>query len=68
MRAATAGPLPVLDVVVTVFNGERDLKPCAHRLAAHLAGEMPFLLARVRGGAPLDTVRSRLARTPLEAR
>ena len=38
----TAGPSPVLDVVVPVHNEERDLRPCVRRLHAHLAANFPY--------------------------
>ncbi|GAA4842118.1 bifunctional glycosyltransferase family 2/GtrA family protein [Actinomycetospora corticicola] len=33
---------PVLDVVVPVYNEERDLGPCVERLHAHLAAAFPY--------------------------
>ncbi|HEX3788752.1 MAG TPA: bifunctional glycosyltransferase family 2/GtrA family protein [Pseudonocardiaceae bacterium] len=33
---------PVLDVVIPVYNEERDLEPCVRRLHAHLAAHFPF--------------------------
>lgn len=33
---------PVLDVVVPVYNEERDLGPCVRRLHAHLTGAFPY--------------------------
>ncbi|MEJ2867057.1 bifunctional glycosyltransferase family 2/GtrA family protein [Actinomycetospora sp. OC33-EN08] len=33
---------PVLDVVVPVFNEERDLGPCVQRLHAHLTAAFPY--------------------------
>jgi len=36
------GDHPVLDIVVPVFNEERDLAPCVRRLYAHLAGSFPY--------------------------
>lgn len=36
------GDTPVLDIVVPVFNEERDLGPCVRRLYAHLAGSFPY--------------------------
>jgi putative flippase GtrA len=48
-RQAAAGRIteqrrfaPVLDVVVPVYNEERDLGPCVHRLHAHLTEHVPF--------------------------
>jgi putative flippase GtrA len=37
------GETPVLDVVVPVFNEERDLAPCVRRLHKHLSTEFPYL-------------------------
>jgi putative flippase GtrA len=36
------GDHPVLDIVVPVFNEERDLAPCVRRLYAHLRGSFPY--------------------------
>jgi putative flippase GtrA len=36
------GDHPVLDIVVPVFNEERDLAPCVRRLYAHLSGGFPY--------------------------
>jgi putative flippase GtrA len=36
------GDTPVLDIVVPVFNEERDLAPCVRRLFAHLTGSFPY--------------------------
>ncbi|WP_133903685.1 bifunctional glycosyltransferase family 2/GtrA family protein [Actinophytocola oryzae] len=36
------GDLPVLDVVVPVFNEERDLAPCVRRLHEHLVESFPY--------------------------
>jgi putative flippase GtrA len=36
------GDHPVLDIVVPVFNEERDLAPCVRRLYAHLSGSFPY--------------------------
>jgi glycosyltransferase involved in cell wall biosynthesis len=36
------GEAPVLDIVVPVFNEERDLAPCVRRLHAHLARSFPY--------------------------
>jgi putative flippase GtrA len=36
------GDTPVLDIVVPVFNEERDLAPCVRRLFTHLAGSFPY--------------------------
>jgi putative flippase GtrA len=38
----TGGPAPVLDVVVPVFNEERDLEPCVRRLHRHLTDHFPY--------------------------
>lgn len=37
-----AGPRPVLDVVIPVFNEEADLEPCIRRLHAHLADHVSY--------------------------
>ncbi|MCX5112393.1 bifunctional glycosyltransferase family 2/GtrA family protein [Streptomyces sp. NBC_00378] len=39
---ATHHPEPVLDVVVPVFNEERDLEPSVRRLHAHLCETFPY--------------------------
>lgn len=39
---ATDGAAPVLDVVVPVFNEERDLAPCVRRLHDHLVAGFPY--------------------------
>ncbi|GLZ37361.1 sugar translocase [Actinokineospora sp. NBRC 105648] len=39
---ATAGPAPVLDVVVPVHNEELDLEPCVRRLHEHLKTHFPY--------------------------
>ena len=36
------GAAPVLDVVVPVYNEERDLEPCVRRLGRHLLTEFPY--------------------------
>src|SRR6476469_10173519 len=36
------GDHPVLDIVVPVFNEERDLAPCVRRPYAHLSGSFPY--------------------------
>jgi putative flippase GtrA len=36
------GDSPVLDIVVPVFNEERDLGPCVRRLHTHLSGAFPY--------------------------
>jgi len=36
------GDVPVLDVVVPVYNEEDALRSCVERLHAHLAGSLPF--------------------------
>nr|WP_256788030.1 bifunctional glycosyltransferase family 2/GtrA family protein [Frankia sp. AvcI1] len=35
-------PLPVLDVVIPVYNEETDLGPCVRRLHAHLRDSFPY--------------------------
>ncbi|MGG8405699.1 glycosyltransferase [Streptomyces sp. 12297] len=40
--AATGEQPPVLDVVIPVFNEEKDLGPCVRRLHAHLARTFPY--------------------------
>ncbi|WP_207634329.1 bifunctional glycosyltransferase family 2/GtrA family protein [Candidatus Frankia alpina] len=35
-------PLPVLDVVIPVYNEENDLAPCVRRLHAHLRDTFPY--------------------------
>ncbi|MFC4147817.1 dolichyl-phosphate beta-glucosyltransferase [Micromonospora mangrovi] len=42
VRARPATPTAVLDVVVPVFNEERDLGPCVRRLHAHLTAHFPY--------------------------
>ncbi|EOD67571.1 bifunctional glycosyltransferase family 2/GtrA family protein [Amycolatopsis vancoresmycina] len=37
-----AGPHPVLDVVIPVYNEETDLEPCIRRLHAHLAEHVSY--------------------------
>ncbi len=39
---ATHHPEPVLDVVIPVFNEERDLEPSVRRLHAHLCENLPY--------------------------
>jgi len=39
---ATNGDTPMLDVVVPVFNEERDLGPCVRRLHEHLTDSFPY--------------------------
>ncbi|MCX5266029.1 glycosyltransferase [Streptomyces sp. NBC_00199] len=41
LPAATAGT-PVLDVVIPVFNEEKDLQPCVQRLHDHLTRTFPY--------------------------
>ncbi|MCZ7459344.1 bifunctional glycosyltransferase family 2/GtrA family protein [Streptomyces sp. WMMC940] len=41
LPVGTAGP-PVLDVVIPVFNEEKDLEPCVRRLHDHLAATFPY--------------------------
>lgn len=38
----TAADAPVLDVVIPVYNEEKDLEPCVLRLRDHLAGTFPY--------------------------
>jgi putative flippase GtrA len=38
----TDGRAPVLDVVIPVYNEERDLEPCVRRLHAHLSTRFPY--------------------------
>jgi putative flippase GtrA len=40
--AATRLDVPVLDVVVPVYNEEIDLEPCVRRLHAYLTGQFPY--------------------------
>jgi putative flippase GtrA len=37
-----AGPAPVLDVVIPVYNEEADLAPCVRRLHHHLTTTVPY--------------------------
>jgi putative flippase GtrA len=39
---AAAGPAPVLDVVIPVYNEEADLAPCVRRLHHHLTSSVPY--------------------------
>ncbi|MYV62923.1 glycosyltransferase, partial [Streptomyces sp. SID4931] len=39
---AAASAVPVLDVVVPVYNEEKDLHPCVVRLHGHLARTFPY--------------------------
>lgn len=41
LPVGAAGP-PVLDVVVPVFNEEKDLEPCVRRLHGHLVRTFPY--------------------------
>ncbi|MEV1052608.1 bifunctional glycosyltransferase family 2/GtrA family protein [Streptomyces sp. NPDC059017] len=41
LPVGAAGP-PVLDVVIPVFNEEKDLEPCVRRLHDHLAATFPY--------------------------
>ncbi|MEW2045654.1 glycosyltransferase [Streptomyces sp. NPDC005476] len=41
LPAATAGT-PVLDVVIPVYNEEKDLRPCVQRLHDHLTRTFPY--------------------------
>jgi putative flippase GtrA len=38
----TAGPAPVLDVVIPVYNEERDLGPCVRHLHDYLTAHFPY--------------------------
>ncbi|MEU6952036.1 bifunctional glycosyltransferase family 2/GtrA family protein [Streptomyces sp. NPDC045714] len=40
--SAAAADVPVLDVVVPVYNEEKDLRPCVVRLHGHLARTFPY--------------------------
>jgi putative flippase GtrA len=40
--AAPTRDTAVLDVVIPVYNEERDLEPCVRRLHAHLSGTFPY--------------------------
>ncbi|NEE10137.1 glycosyltransferase, partial [Streptomyces sp. SID7499] len=40
--SATAADVPVLDVVIPVYNEEKDLRPCVVRLNGHLARTFPY--------------------------
>ncbi|WP_405779010.1 glycosyltransferase [Streptomyces sp. NBC_00859] len=40
--SVTAADTPVLDVVIPVYNEEKDLEPCVLRLRDHLAGTFPY--------------------------
>ncbi|WP_228922045.1 bifunctional glycosyltransferase family 2/GtrA family protein [Streptomyces sp. DH7] len=40
--AATDADVPVLDVVIPVYNEEKDLRPCVVRLNGHLARTFPY--------------------------
>jgi putative flippase GtrA len=41
-RTATDGGRPVLDVVIPVYNEEKDLRPCVRRLHAYLTEHFPY--------------------------
>jgi putative flippase GtrA len=41
-RAAIPDPRPLLDVVIPVYNEERDLEPCVTRLHRHLSDTFPY--------------------------
>jgi putative flippase GtrA len=36
------GSAPVVDIVIPVYNEEKDLEPCVRRLHAHLSAGMPY--------------------------
>ncbi|WP_217229937.1 bifunctional glycosyltransferase family 2/GtrA family protein [Streptomyces anulatus] len=40
--ATAAADVPVLDVVIPVYNEEKDLRPCVVRLNGHLARTFPY--------------------------
>ncbi|MFF9688080.1 glycosyltransferase [Streptomyces sp. NPDC014623] len=40
--AGAPAPVPVLDVVIPVYNEEKDLEPCVLRLHDHLARTFPY--------------------------
>ncbi|MFE7123749.1 glycosyltransferase [Streptomyces sp. NPDC057617] len=40
--SGSTSPPPVLDVVIPVYNEERDLEPCVRRLHGHLARTFPY--------------------------
>ncbi|MDR6977109.1 putative flippase GtrA [Streptomyces sp. 3330] len=61
LPAATAGT-PVLDVVIPVYNEEKDLQPCVRRLHDHLTRTFPYpFRITIADNASTDT-------TPLVAR
>lgn len=61
-----AGPQPVLDVVIPVYNEEADLEPCIRRLHAHLAEHVsyPYRITVADNASTDETLRvaERLAR------
>lgn len=65
--AGDAAGAPVLDVVVPVYNEEKDLEPCVLRLHDHLARTFPYAFRiTVADNASTDRtpeVAQRLART-----
>ncbi|MFG2333598.1 glycosyltransferase [Streptomyces sp. NPDC048604] len=67
-----AGRPPVLDVVIPVFNEEKDLEPCVRRLHAHLAATFPYAFRiTVADNASTDgtpEIAARLAATVPEVR
>ncbi|WP_333739088.1 bifunctional glycosyltransferase family 2/GtrA family protein [Streptomyces sp. IBSBF 2806] len=66
LPAATAGT-PVLDVVIPVFNEEKDLQPCVRRLHDHLTRTFPYSFRiTIADNASTDTTPSVARR--LEAR
>ncbi|WOX23383.1 bifunctional glycosyltransferase family 2/GtrA family protein [Streptomyces solicathayae] len=66
------GRPPVLDVVIPVFNEEKDLDPCVRRLHAHLAATFPYAFRiTVADNASTDRtpeIAARLASTVPEVR
>ncbi|WP_329039288.1 bifunctional glycosyltransferase family 2/GtrA family protein [Streptomyces sp. NBC_00178] len=42
LAAAVGAPVPVLDVVIPVYNEEKDLEPCVLRLHDHLTRTFPY--------------------------
>ncbi|MGW2617265.1 glycosyltransferase [Streptomyces sp. NPDC001500] len=66
LPAATAGT-PVLDVVIPVYNEEKDLQPCVQRLHDHLTRTFPYSFRiTIADNASTDTTPSVARR--LEAR
>ncbi|WP_330348992.1 bifunctional glycosyltransferase family 2/GtrA family protein [Streptomyces sp. NBC_00582] len=55
LPAATAGT-PVLDVVIPVYNEEKDLQPCVERLHDHLTRTFPYpFRITIADNASIDT-------------